>query len=90
MSPNETSTPLEGMTRAVADLWSQVIESGEHHVVFYDHSGQPARIRLAGEGYRIGWPRELGGRTEWSESERQFDSPREAAFHAFQGPSEGQ
>jgi hypothetical protein len=77
------------MTRAIADLWSQVIESGDDFVIFHDHYGNPARIRIENNEYRIAWVVETNGQSRWDENERAFDSPREAALYAFQGPTLG-
>lgn len=82
-------TSQEVMMRAVADLWSQVIEVDDDHIVFYDHYGNPARLRRTENRYFIAWVTEESGEPAWDESDRAFESPREAALHAFQGPTLG-
>jgi hypothetical protein len=83
----EVTDPLEGMTKAVNDLWSAVARHGDDYVVFYDHFAVPARIRYEGGVYRIAWAEETdkADSTRWNESERTFENPREAVFYAFQG-----
>jgi len=82
-------TGVEAMKRAVADLWSQCVGTGDDFVAFYDHEGSIARVRQEGDAYRIAWVQEGDGDTRWLESEREFDNPREAAFVAFQGSLRG-
>ena len=77
------------MTRAIGDLWSQVIQTGADYVVFYDHYGNPARVRYTDDGYLIAWVDDAAEEPVWNESERTLDSPREAALRAFQGPKLG-
>lgn len=84
-----SESPVEAMQRAVADLWSQVIRTGNDHLIFYDHDGNPARLRYEEGMYRIGWVETAGDESQWDEPERRFDSPREAALRAFQGPERG-
>ena len=76
------------LRRAIADLWSQPIESGADYVVFYDHFGNPARIREQEGAYLIAWAVE-SPTAGWDEYGRRFDNPRQAALHAFQGPEKG-
>ena len=84
-----TGTPIEEMARAIGDLWSQVVQTGSDYVVFYDHYGSPARVRYTDDGYLIAWADDAAEEPVWNESERTFDSPREAALRAFQGPKLG-
>lgn len=85
----EAATPLDQMKRAVADLWSQSISTGDDWVAFYDHDGKPARLRWDGTGYRIAWVIGPDDSPEWDESDDEFDNPRQAALHAFQGAVRG-
>lgn len=72
------------LVRAVRDLWSSVAELGENYVVFVDRRYLNTRVELTGDGsYRVSWELEDGS---WSEYERSFENPREAAFHGYQGP----
>ena len=81
--------PLEGtvreqLIRAIRDLWSMPRDSGEDFVVFMDRRRMNARVEQRGDGlFYVLWE-ELDG--SWSEHERAFENPREAAFHAYQGP----
>ena len=86
MKSESSDTSAEAMVSAVSDLWSHVIESGDDFVIFHDHYGNPARIRIDDGKYRIGWVIEEAGNSRWDENERPLDNPREAALHAFQGP----
>jgi hypothetical protein len=83
----EVTDPLEAMKKAVNDLWSTIARHGDNYVVFYDHFAVPARIRFDGSIYRIAWAEdpEGDGNSVWTETERTFENPREAAFYAFQG-----
>ncbi|HEV3312623.1 MAG TPA: hypothetical protein VG815_19085 [Chloroflexota bacterium] len=83
-----SEAPAEAMRRAVTDLWSQIVEADDDAVVFFDHFGNPARIRREEGKYRIGWKVIDAEPYEWQESPRAFDNPREAALHAFQGSRE--
>lgn len=74
------------LARAVADLWSQVIESGDDYVVFHDHYGNPARVRKVGGSYYVAWAMEEGDAGVWNENSSPIDNPRQAALYAFQGP----
>ena len=85
----ESESPAEGMRRAVADLWSQSIATGDDYLVFHDHFGNPARLRHEDGRYFIAWVVDGDGEARWDEDENSFDNPRQAALHAFQGPEKG-
>jgi len=93
VTPNEQDQVSQGppdetvqdqLVRAVRDLWSSVAELGESYVVFMDRRSLNTRVELTADGlYRVSWEHEDGS---WSEHERSFENPREAAFHGYQGP----
>jgi hypothetical protein len=89
MSDDPAETPLDLMKHAVADLWSAPIRFDDNSVVYYDHYGHPTRIRHEEGAYFVAWPLESGGEVTWNEDPHGYDSPREAALHAFQGPEKG-
>jgi hypothetical protein len=79
--PETTQAQLE---RAVRDLWSMVQDSGQDYVVFMDRRRLSTRVeRTERDRYRVSWEGDDG---TWLEHERDFENPREAAFHAYQGP----
>ncbi|GAC1396460.1 MAG: hypothetical protein NVSMB52_09970 [Chloroflexota bacterium] len=70
--------------RAARDLWSLVLDSGEDFVVLMDRRRLGARVERDVHGtYSVSWETD---EHEWLPFERKFESPREAAFHAYQGP----
>ena len=80
----EGQTIEEQLVRAARDLWSPVQDSGEEYAVFLDHRALPARVQRVDDGtYRLSWETDEGG---WVDSDLTFENPREAAFHAYQGP----
>lgn len=80
----EHESVREQLERAVRDLWSMLQESGEDYVVFMDRRRMNTRVRRNGRGgYEVSWESEDGA---WLPYDREFANPREAAFHAFQGP----
>lgn len=76
----------DALVKAVADLWSQVIQSGEDYVIFYDHYGNPARIRKDQDDYYVAWAVDQHGKSVWDENGEPIENPRHAALLAFQGP----
>ena len=75
----------EQLERAVRDLWTMMIESGEDYVVFMDRRRLQTRVDLGQDGlYHISWEPEDDG--PWIVSEQAFDALREAAFRGYQGP----
>lgn len=84
MPENGHDTVRDQLERAVHDLWSSLIEVGETYVVFMDRRRLSARVQRLPDGqYQVSWECEDGG---WTEHARRFENPREAAFHAYQGP----
>lgn len=83
---SESEIPVhDQLVTAVRDLWSSVIESGDTYVVFMDHRRMATRVEMSDGGlFRVSW--EAGDGEPWLTYERQFENPREAAFHGFQGP----
>jgi hypothetical protein len=85
--PEEASNAgsVESQLRGAArDLWSMVEASGEDFVVFMDRRRLSTRVQRTPQGtYRLSWQQEDG---TWLDGDRQFENPREAAFHAYQGP----
>lgn len=74
----------EQLQKAVADLWSSVVELGEDHVVFMDRRRLSTRVYRSEAGlFAVSWEQEDGSRVDHAQ---QFKNPREAAFHAYQGP----
>lgn len=78
--------PLQDqLVRAARDLWSAMVESGEDYVVFTDRRRLSTRIERVESGkFRVSWEPEDG--EDWIVYGREFENPREAAFHGFQGP----
>lgn len=85
---NESDVPagspraqLEG---AVKDLWTMLIEAGDDFAVLMDRRRMHARVQRGRDGlYQVYWEDEDG---RWEQFEGEFDNPREAVFHAYQGP----
>ena len=74
----------EQLVRAARDLWSTVVESGEDYIVFMDRRRGNTRIARKPNGmYGVSWELKDGS---WVNHEREFENPREAAFHGYQGP----
>lgn len=85
MTQPDDASVADQLRRAARDLWSSVLESGDDYVVLMDRRRLSARVqRTEGGLYEIGWEADEGN--EWITHGRLFDNPREAAFHAFQGP----
>jgi len=77
-------TVREQLEGAVRDLWSLLEESGEEYVVFLDRRRLHTRVERVPRGvYRVSWEQEDGS---WISYDGEFQNPREAAFHGFQGP----
>lgn len=84
LQPDVSGTIQDQLVRAVRDLWSAVVESGEDYVVFTDRRRLPARVQRTEAGaFAVQWETEDGDQIM---HERAFDNLREAAFHAYQGP----
>jgi hypothetical protein len=84
MTEQEPSGSVEEqLVRAVRDLWSMVLESGESHVIFMDRRRLRTRVECIDGSYHVSWEEEDGS---WTAYDRTFDNPREAAFHGYQGP----
>ena len=82
--PPPVGTPKEQLERAVRDLWSMVLESGDDFVVLMDRRRMSALVARTPDGlYGISWECEDG---TWVTFERELENPREAAFRAYQGP----
>ncbi|HZS94453.1 MAG TPA: hypothetical protein VFA78_06635 [Chloroflexota bacterium] len=80
----EGQTVEEQLIRAARDLWSPVQDSGDDYVIFLDHRALRARVQRDEDGtFRLSWETDEGA---WVGSDLAFDNPREAAFHAYQGP----
>lgn len=78
------SSVREQLILAARDLWTMVEESGEDFVVFTDRRRLHTRIERRPDGqFAVLWEDETGN---WSEYDRTFQNPREAAFHGYQGP----
>ncbi len=72
------------LVRAVRDLWSMVLDAGEDYVIFMDRRRLQTRVQKTSSGtFAVTWEVEEG---PWIPFEREFENPREAAFHAYQGP----
>lgn len=83
MSDHEGSMQ-EQLERAARDLWSMIVESGEDFIVFMDRRRLNTRVALRSDGmYGVSWELEDGS---WIDHTGEFQSPREAAFHGYQGP----
>lgn len=79
--PGSVREQLEG---AVRDLWSLMEESGDSYVVFLDRRRLRARVeQTEGGAFAVRWEGEEGG---WITCAGELENPREAAFHAYQGP----
>src|SRR5579872_473295 len=77
-------TVQEQLVRAARDLWCMVRDSGESYVVFMDRRRMDSRVERRADGlFEVSWEGEDGA---WTMHNRAFESPREAAFHAYQGP----
>lgn len=84
MTEDDAAPVQEQLQRAVRDLWSMVQDSGEDFVIFMDRRRMGTRVQRLDSGqYSVSWETDEG---PWTAFERTFDNPREAAFHAFQGP----
>lgn len=74
----------EQLQKAVRDLWSMAQESGPDYIVFTDHRRMNARVEATeDEHFRVLWEEEDGS---WTLHAQTYENPREACFHAFQGP----
>ncbi len=83
--PGTDQSLEETLDRAVADLWTMKIESGEDFVVLMDRRRLDARVERKQSGqFEVSW--EAGDSESWTVHDGTFDNPREAAFRAFQGP----
>lgn len=81
---SRTNSVKEQLEVAVRDLWTMLEESGDDFAVFMDRRRLRTRVSLTADGrFHVGWDDDAGG---WIEFERSFESVREAAFHAYQGP----
>lgn len=77
-------SPRRQLEQAVKDLWSMVRDAGDDYVIFVDRRRMATRVERTDSGsYRVSWEHDDG---TWHTFKRQFENPREAAFHAFQGP----
>ena len=77
-------SPGDQLERAARDLWSQIVEKGEDYVLFLDRRRLATRVRYESDGmYGVSWQQDD---ESWTPFSRRFDNPREAAFHAYQGP----
>lgn len=81
----ENSRPLrEELEIAVRDLWTMLEESGDDYAIFMDRRRLRTRVERGADGrFHVSWD---DGEGIWVEYERAFGNPREAAFHAYQGP----
>jgi hypothetical protein len=85
MSQPDESSVQDQLVRAARDLWSSVIDSGDDYVIFMDHRRLSTRVQKTETGmFQVSWEPEAG--ESWILHEHEFDNPREAAFHGFQGP----
>jgi hypothetical protein len=72
------------LQKAVGDLWSSMVDLGEDYVVFMDRRRLNARVERSDSAhFAVSWEQEDGS---WVAYDREFENPREAAFHAYQGP----
>jgi len=77
-------TIQDQLQKAVRDLWTMSVESGEDFIVFMDRRRLNTRVARHPDGmYRVSWEQEDGS---WVKYDREFENPREAAFHGYQGP----
>jgi hypothetical protein len=68
----------------VKDLWTMLVDSGEDFVVLMDRRRLNARVQRTPDSlYSVFWEDEDG---QWQQFDGEFDNPREAVFHAYQGP----
>lgn len=80
----ETPSVREELEGAARDLWTMPVEVEERSIVFIDRRHMKARVEQGPDGrYRISWETEDG---DWIRQENSYESPREAAFRAYQGP----
>lgn len=85
MTESDDASVADQLVRAARDLWSSVLESGDDYVVFMDHRRLSTRVQRTPRGtYEVSWEDEESD--QWIRYEREFENPREAAFHGFQGP----
>lgn len=83
--PEGKGSVREQLERAVADLWTMSYETGDDFIVLMDRRRLQARVQRTDDGtYRISWEDEDDD--VWREYEGEFSNPREATFHAYQGP----
>lgn len=81
---SEGQSVRDQLERAVRDLWTSIFEAGDDHIVMMDRRRMGARVQQGEDGYfHVSWD---VGEDEWQPHERPFDNPREACFHAYQGP----
>lgn len=79
-----TPTVKEQLEIAARDLWTMLEESGDDFAIFMDRRRLRTRVqRDAGGRFHVSWD---DGGGHWIEFNRTFEQPREAAFHAYQGP----
>jgi hypothetical protein len=68
----------------VRDLWTMLEESGDDFAVFMDRRRLRTRVYRGADGlFHVSWD---DGDGQWTEYGATFESVREAAFHAYQGP----
>jgi hypothetical protein len=80
----ESPTVREQLEGAARDLWTMPVETGDEHIVFIDRRHMNARVERCQDGrFGITWQTDDGA---WIAYDRTFENPREAAFHAYQGP----
>lgn len=85
MTQSTDGSLQDQLVRAARDLWSSVLESGDDYVVFMDRRRLSTRIQQLESGkFRVSWEPDTG--EDWVVYPSEFDNPREAAFHGFQGP----
>ena len=86
MTTPDDATVQQQLKRAVRDLWSSELESGEDYIVFMDHRRLSTRVQRTQQGtYAVSWESEDDD-GQWLIYEGEFENLREAAFHGFQGP----
>jgi hypothetical protein len=74
----------EQLVKAARDLWCMTEETGEDYIVLIDRRRMPAKVAADSNGrFGVSWTDEDGNVVEHREH---FENPREACFHAFQGP----
>lgn len=85
MSLPDDNSLQDQLVRAARDLWSSVVESGDDYVIFMDRRRLSTRVQRTDTGrFQVSWEAEAG--ESWIVYDGEFDNPREAAFHGFQGP----